>query len=304
MFDGIKISYRIDDFEAWKAKTKIEPKGKVNMETGVIMTKQFKEHETRTYTARFETYQLTIKEVIRPGDETEYFLTIDGSLHKNYFDGQNYSSFTAAAAEKEINHLCKSLDLDANKARIINLEFGVNIEMNRKPIKFINENLLMHKTTPFEAYEKKNGICIGRRATHTQYSFKVYDKGLQYRLPNKLMRVELRYINMERLRRNGIFNLADLLDKSKTSYLGEFLLEAWDGVLVGEKPKPGDGFGEMGTYRDYWNKLPRKTSPEFKNRRKRYRASLGTASQDSIRELISNEWERLSSNKSVTQIED
>ena len=95
MFDGIRIYYRIEGYKIWLSHVSIEPIAEVDIGTGLIKSKQYDNQETIIYKAKFETYNLVIKEVIKNG-EIIHWLIIDGSLHKNHFGclcTENYRFF-------------------------------------------------------------------------------------------------------------------------------------------------------------------------------------------------------------------
>jgi len=240
MIDGIKISYEILNFNSWKKMVNIEF-GVTVLDTGQIKEKMRtfinSTQSTIIHTGPFETYSLMVKEVQRRQigfkETSNFYLTISGSLHKNHFSGQNYLPFTWTQMQKEICHLEKCLHLKCADAKLLNLEVGINIVFPVPVFKFLEESLVSYKGKPFNRYNMdRKGVCLGYYCELTQYTVKIYDKGKQFKLPENLMRFELKFIKMQRLKDSGVITLADLKIKNRVNKLLRLLLNAWDNVLL------------------------------------------------------------------------
>ncbi len=292
MIDGIKIYYQINDFEAWRKAANIELFTPTDLETGATKGKTRTinggTQQTIIHRGNFETYQLTIKETtkcqVNGCRSVSLFLIIDGSLHKNYFNGANYLPFTWDYLQTELNKLETGLQL-SGIADLVNLEIGVNIPLPFPVFHFLKNNLISYKGNQFNRYNPdKNGICLGYVCPLSQYSVKVYDKGKQYDLPGNLMRFELRYLKMQTLKERGIKNLTDIKDFNKANGLLNLLLTAWDNTVLFDssidlknpniKNKDRELLKE-GRRPGYWEHLK-----ETNNRQYNYQSRFGSSSTE------------------------
>ncbi len=316
MFDGIKLLYWLNDFEAWKQAVNIEfgctvldtgeVKGKVRTINGETQT-------TIAHRADFDTYKLTVKETtkikINGKKLVSYLLILDGSLHKNHFGGANYLPFTWEDLQKEICHLENSLNLSPELARLVNLEIGVNIIVPFAVFPFLQKNLISYKGNSFNKYRPdKKGFCLGKYCELSQYSVKIYDKGKQNKLPENVMRFELRFLKMETLKQRGINDLTNLKDPIKVNGLLSLLLMAWDNVLLFDssinlkkpeiKPKEREVL-QQGSNPKFWEDLKDQDTRQFNYQRAKFKELVslhGKGWNQIIRELIKKEWQNLFKN--------
>lgn len=319
MLDGVKIYYRINDFEAWRKASNIELFTPTDLDTGATKGKtrtiNGSLQQTIIHRGNYETYQLTIKETIKTQvsgkRSVSYFLIIDGSLHKNYFNGANYLPFTWDCLQTELNKLETGLHL-SGFLDIVNLEIGVNIPLPFPVFPFLKNNLISYKGNQFNRYNPdKNGICLGYVCPLSQYSVKVYDKGKQFDLPDYLMRFELRYLKMQTLKERGIKHLSDLTDLSKVNGLLNLLLTAWDNTVLFDssidlkKPNIKNKDRELlkeGRRPGYWEQLKETNTRRYNHYRKKFRllvADYGEGWHKKIRELIKTQWENLFKNCTI-----
>lgn len=320
MFDGLKIFYSLSDFEAWKRAVNIELFTPTDIDTGAtkgkIRTVNGGQHQTITHRGNFENYLVTIKETthtqVSGKRSVSYFLIVDGSLHKNHFNGKNYLPFTWDKVLTEIDNLETGLQLTGQFAEIVNLEIGVNIKLPVGVFSFLKKNLIAFKGHLFNRYNPdKNKMCLGYVCPLTQYSVKLYDKGKQFNLPDNLLRFELRYLKMQTLKKRGIKQLTDLTDIQKVNGLLSLLLAAWDNILLFDssinlKNKVLKQ-SELNLLRDgsnpkYWEALKEKNSRQFNYQRDKFKELIkkyGTGWHEKIRELIKTEWETLFKNCTI-----
>ena len=275
MIDGISIETEILNFDMWRLKMPFEISTPINTDTGaIISSKKYdnsingkfvqNEYETITLTAEFETYKIVIRQVVKLNSETKYYLKLNGSLHKNKFGGANYERFYFYDIVNEIDKICKTLLIDSKRTKIVNIEFGVNIEVDFEPHKFLNEYLISYKNEQFNQYAPdKKGRRIGYECILSQYTVKCYDKGLQFSLPYNLMRFELKYKKMQKLNKIGIYNLHDLTNLIIYPKLKQLLLQSWNSILLYE-PIPTENtiltdlqleLIKVGNSFKYWNTL-------------------------------------------------
>lgn len=315
MFDGLKINYRINDFEAWKRATKIRLSIYIDEETGAIKEKIRRDAEymqrTITYRGNFETFYLTVKETsitINGKTSVSHLLHIYGSLHKNYFNRLNYEPFTWYLLQCQVNHIEQNLCLDAENCELVNLEFGLNIKTEFPVFNYLEENLISYKGNPFSRYaQDSEGVCLGYYCELAQYSVKIYDKGKQYNLPYNLLRFELRFIKMQKLKKLGIQHLSDLRNQKIVLDLMKLLIEAWNNILFYDtsinfkaiqKPKERELLNN-GSNPKFWERLKKDNGRRFNHYRNIFRklvTAYGKNVQEKLRDLLIKEWQTLFKN--------
>lgn len=320
MIDGLKLSYRINDFEAWKRAVKIELFTPTDKDTGAIKEKRRHTNgilqSTITYRGNFETYQITIKEIQKTFtnciETVIHYFSLDGSLHKNHFAGANYLPLTWDELQKQISHLETRLQLTGENSELVNLEIGVNVLLPFPVFPFLQKNLISYKGNTFNRYNPdKNGICLGFVCMLSQYSVKIYDKGKQFNLQENVMRFELRFIKMQKLNKKKIKTLSDLKDIEKVNALLGLLLAAWENVLLfdssinlnspGLKPREKELL-QNGCNPKYWEQLKETDNRRFNYEREKFKllvASHGKNVHEKIKELIKSEWQNLFKNCTI-----
>lgn len=316
MFCGIALKTEILNYSVWKSLMPFEIITPINTDNGIIKSRkrldksingkigQF--YETITHTSNFETYKITINEVIRFGKQTKYYLIIRGSLHKNYFKGRNDKRFYIDDVIKEINYLCKKLKIDSKKTKIDSLEFGVNIVLDFKPFNFLREHLINYKSQPFNQYSNdKQNRKLGFVCERTQYLVKCYDKGMQFNLNYNLMRFELKFIKMQRLKHIGILYLNDLIKPEIYHKLNNLLIQCWNNILFAEPlqnviqpiTKLQNTLINKGDNTKYWNELYNRDKRQLSYQRTVYKdliTKFGAGYHKDILTKIKTEWQILS----------
>ena len=252
MIDGIGIQVELKDFPRWRLRMPFDIHTPVNTDTGTIKSKQKKDnsingkkvesnYEIIKHTGKYQTYEIVINEVIRTNRQPKYYLKINGSLHKNKFNGANYERFYHSNVINEIEQLCTALEIDSTRAKIENMEFGVNIKVDFIPHSFLSEYLIRYKHLQFNQYAPdKRNRRLGYECVLTQYSVKCYDKGLQFDLSYNLMRFELRFKKMQKILPYGIYSLHDLTKPDIVNSLKVLLLDAWNEVILYEPLEIGN----------------------------------------------------------------
>jgi thymidylate kinase len=325
MIDGITINYEINDYEAWE-KT-VTPSLDLNLsvgsKTGKVRTKKRNDTIITTKREKWETFYLEVKEVLNEATgKQKFYLKINGSLHKNHFSkwdaiseeykGSNYLPFTWQDLQYQINHVCKNLCINPNEAQISTLEVGLNICTTFKVTPFLKENIINYKGHEFIKYPPgTDGKELGFHAIPTQYEVKIYDKGLQYDLPENLMRFELKFKDLQSLNERvdrankKIKTLSDLQDFSKVYTLKEILIQGWNDVLIFDVPEDLESLRlkkhelnslDKGQHQKNWDKIKRKDNNKFNDERKKFKklvAKYGNNWQTLVNDLLKNEWENL-----------
>jgi len=311
MIDGITIKIIIENFYSWLRSVNLLLCTNVETETGEIRTKKRNDILITTHRGKWETFDIIIKEVLNTTSGGKlFYLTIKGSLHKNHNGGTNYQPFTWDQLQEHINHICTNLSINPTEAQISTLEVGVNIPTPFTVTPFFRGNIISYKGNSFNRYKPdSSGVCLGIVCNLSQYAVKVYDKGLQNKLSDNLMRFELRYLKMQSLNNRGIKYLSDLQDIVKIYKLQDLLLNAWNDVLIYDvtqdvkklhlKPSDNDLLIK-GQNPKFWEQLKENnTGDHFKYMRGRFKnlvAKYGNNWQSTVNGLIKKEWQNLFKN--------
>jgi hypothetical protein len=285
MIDGIKLYYNLIDFEKWRQSVNIELFTLTDKYTGEIKENQRvikgQFQTTIKYTGRFETYFIsvieTVKHILRGKTSVSYFMEITGSLHKNYFGGQNYSPFQINDLQIELSKIERGLNIPFDLANLVNIEIGVNIVTPFEVMPFLRNNLLSYKGNSFNDYmPDREGFILGKYCKLSQYSIKIYDKGKQNNLPINLMRYEIRFTKMTIIKKRGVKNLNTLKNTEMVCNLISLLINSWDNVLIYDnsinlkdrkiKPKHRRMLIK-GNNPKYWEQLKEKNKREFNYQR-------------------------------------
>ena len=307
MIDGITIQYSIDNFEIWREQVQIQFYNATNIDTGEIRTKKRKDQIVTTFNGKWETFELEVKEVSNIETRCKrYYLKIKGSLHKNHFNGKNFQPFTWIDLQTQIHHICKTLLIDPNKARISTIEVGVNIVTQFEVTTFLEGNVIDYKGKQFKKYKAdRNGFELGLFCDLSQYRVKLYDKGVQNNLPINLMRFEKRFLKMQIPKNKGIVYLTDLLDIQKVKKLKSLIVEAWKNVLIydienlkGLKKTLGSDYDLLlnGQNPKYWGNIKVANRDRYNYQRGKFKdivLKYGSNYQSIVLDLIKNEWDSL-----------
>lgn len=316
MFDFIKLHTKIDNWDIWRDKTPhLQLNQSIDIDTGEVIRgcySDFKREQfTTEYFGKLNNYKFTIKESEKKWIGTnaqtkEYFLTIQGSVHKNYDNGSNYSMFGWTALQFELNNIVSTFCISAVESKITRIEVGVNIELPFSPYLFLRESLLSYKGGEFSRYKPdRKGVVIGYEYGLTEYTVKAYDKGLQYKLPNNLFRFELSYKKMTPLKKTGVKTIADLQNKDLVSSLSNLLLTSWDNIMLCDLHLDLNELNlsvkdshllKDGCNPKYWENLKLTNKAKFNYLRRKYKRLIsiyGDNRHTMIKELISRKWQEL-----------
>lgn len=280
MIDGIKMYKEVTKEEVSFLKSIIDFASKVVIETAEIIGSS----EIGYYRG--------LKLTLRKG----YALTIQGSLHKAFNNGINYNQFTFSNCIRAIELLTEEIGIDADLLKVQNVEFGVNVFEPIVSFDTIDNNLLLHKLTPFKPYVRYNQN-IGFECKHQQYSLKIYDKSMQENLDDNVLRLEYKVTNMILLKSIGIKWLSDLRSKNKLEKVGnkigsEFLHILMDNCYLMEKQdltmKDHLFYYKARNVR-YWKRLSKEYSKStYTSHRRRFKRIVNKYSNQDLAENISN----------------
>ena len=211
-------------------------------------------------------------------------LEISGSIHYFYNDElHNADDFYIEDCISAIIQIKNLFDLDLNKCKLINLEYGVNIN----PIINVTDlvhNLIYHSTRQFVRTTIHNDFKQAGNEAYKQV--KAYNKSVQF--PHECentFRFEVRTREHKFLKKLGIVSLQDLVEISNYDKLITSLLNEWDNVLLFDLSKDIDT-KFFNTH--FWEDILKNGSRnKFNNQKKLYHKKLGTDNLHSnIRNII------------------
>jgi hypothetical protein len=121
--------------------------------------------------------------------EKNYCSRLKGSLHKyNNHGNHNYDDFKGEDVSRVVTELESDFCIDSSQTVINGIEFGMNIQVPFTVQPFLG-NLVSFKGTPFNS-KFENDFHYYEAVTQ-RYTLKIYDKGLQFRLNENIIRVEI-----------------------------------------------------------------------------------------------------------------
>ena len=161
-------------------------------------------------------------------------LQLAGSIHKYRNNGKhNYDDFSCKDAIEVIKGLCNDFEIDPCRTEVNNLEVGVNVILPF-PVKLVLDNLVTYKGDCFTK-EVEDGMRF-YQCKKTQFYIKIYNKGLQYNLPNNVLRFEIKVIRKQYFERCKIpiYWLSDLMNPEIYPQLAELLTATFKDILFND----------------------------------------------------------------------
>ena len=295
MIDFIKLKINTPDINAIRNNSLLQWDQLANEGTG----------EVKELTAQY--YGITFKITANK------YLEITGSLHKHFNTirgngSQNYNDFNHSDLTQAVRSISETFALNPEQCKVENIEFGVNIlcpvEVNK-----VLHSAINHRGQPFtrEYGEKKRF----RECIHQRYIVKIYNKGLQFDRPEKILRFELKVLKMEQIRGTGLNTLADILEPEILTALGQELRENFNEILfygleidlnrlnTRERLVLSEGRNAQ-----YWTDLKKENRNVYKKRRERFISLVAKYSSfnipDMIGKKVSEKWVELQGSKSKT----
>lgn len=180
-----------------------------------------------------------------PGERAEYkgleFIIyesgkvfIRGSLHKYWNNGKhNYNDFNLVALLEVLKDIQDKFDIKPHQMKLNALEIGVNITPPVKTTEVL-KYCFLHSTVAFKRILVSNeGEYI--QAQHSQYLIKIYDKARHYKaqgydVKDEILRFEIKFLKMEKLKKHGIYTFQDVIDYGLENFV-PLLVEEWKRVL-------------------------------------------------------------------------
>ncbi len=158
---------------------------------------------------------------------------LQGSVHKYRNEGRhNYDDFTAVNVAEVVRELSERFEIDTAQTELNNVEFGVNVVLPFR-VSVVLNNLIVYKGEPFMRVAEEGMNYY--QCKKAQFIIKIYDKGLQYKLPDNVLRFEVKVLKMQYLKKKGITlrYLSDLLNVGIYEPLGNILTETFESILFG-----------------------------------------------------------------------
>lgn len=221
-------------------------------------------------------------------------ISIKGSLHKYYNSGEhNYNEFNLSQFVVVLNDLSESLGINPFLASLHNLEFGVNVILPFNTKEFI-ERIVSYKGKDFDKrIFKEEGYLYAYPMKH--YILKIYDKGLQYKRPENVLRFEIAVKRMQFFKNNSIpiKALSDLTKPNIYQQLKGVLEEVFNDLVLFDptalkhcKTTQEKEVLLKGSNPLYWVRL-RKNNPEnFKKKRARFRELISIYGKDDQKQKV------------------
>ena len=226
-----------------------------------------------------------------------YRLEIAGSIHKYWNGGTNENDISLSDARKATDKFCKEYEITPSLAKVINLEFAVNIRPSINASELIDQIISFNYKQPLRPYDTRPDYYFIEFESD-EYYLKIYDKGKQYKellpdTPNTL-RLEIKGRNSGYLRAiAGINTLADLQEIEKLQVLGRKIAKVVKGVVfdddtirVKDLPLKDRKLYKELTKITFWKRLKGKTSSTTRNKITRFKKLVDHYGQRKIYSLI------------------
>ncbi len=229
-------------------------------------------------------------------------IVFQGSLHKYWHGGQNYSDFTFSHICTAIDELCADFRFQPDSAILRKLEFGVNISGMPLDIAKLHGAFLFYKSQKFNdmAIRDPQGKLLGVSCVLKQFVIKGYNKSVQYGLKKDTFRFELKTTRMQFiksiLKDIGIDRplcLNDLKNQLLIQLLGAKLLSVFDQIILNDYrvkkedvPKDRRLFWAMAQNPSYWASLREGTKENFSYHKHQFYDLLEAAAGNNIHTTI------------------
>jgi hypothetical protein len=161
---------------------------------------------------------------------------IKGSLHKYYnsingLGAQNFNDFTIKQVTAALEDLSQRFNIDLAKARLENLEFGVNLIVPFNP-NTVLDSLICYKNNSFNSMRIR-GQGKGKEVYLQRYGIKMYNKALQFNQPENILRFERKVYKMDSIGQGVIYlTMLTSVDFSKICF--DILTESFKDIIITE----------------------------------------------------------------------
>lgn len=282
----------------------------INEETGELIHEN---HYHKRKVAKFDNLTFTIYTNMQMNTSKLY---LQGSIHKYCSSGVNHTDFDLNALKTALISLKTKFNIDIELTALHSLEFGVNIRVPFSCSRIL-KNLLSYKgIAPTE--DQYNGKGQMTKFRLSQYTVKVYNKGLQYykngllsENTDDLLRFEIHIDRMAYIHKKGINvrTLADLLNPDYHIKLGALLCSTLSDIVLNDfqvdgtrlKPKDRQFLKDCNNPR-YWTEL---TGKPYTRKLQKFRTIIAANTdkniQSTLLELVQTKWQELSKNVPILQ---
>lgn len=280
MIDYVKIWIELNGKQY--TNPSIEFTGEYNTTTGEIKPSYYGKYKNISIKTLFKH---------KNGIYTPNLLEVKGSLHYLSNNGEhNYNFFEYSILINSIFELLQLLQIEPERMKIVNLEYGVNLNLETDTTQILN-NLLLHQKTPFTDATDK-GFKY-KQCAHAQYIVKAYDKGAQFKLPTNTLRFEIKYLKSNLFNPYGIYSILDILDIDKLKLLHKDLLKKWNECILYEPPSSNPKILNKWSNILFWEELKNKYRNKFSKERKKFDTYIENKTENiksKISENIKSQW--------------
>lgn len=169
-------------------------------------------------------------------------LEIRGSLHYFFNNGHhNFNDFKVEDCINIIYHLQDLFQIDLAQCRIINLEFGINMQLDIS-VERVVEALFYHERNMFRhdsriRYLTQSSSFNRSLRLNTYKIIKCYAKNLQFtdrydNVPNNVFRFEIKSCQSKYINSIGVYTLQDLTSPKPYLFFADILKKEWNKVLL------------------------------------------------------------------------
>ncbi|QMU64598.1 MAG: hypothetical protein GKR88_10070 [Flavobacteriaceae bacterium] len=227
LIDFIKILVKSPKIEHLYSNPKLTFFRKESRHTGEYKTKEV---------ADYHFCKVIIYEngtVLFKGSIHKFWNSLNQCIAPNFkmhnYTGYNGNLFTLKNVNEVFKHLEKLFGCKLQQMLIRSIEFGINSDVNFNPNKFLT-GLLFHIGKPFESQYNRTYF----EAIHQKYKIKIYNKSYQFKMPNNVLRFEIKYFKMCELKKIGIYTLQDINSKTILEVCS-IILKRFDEVIYFDK---------------------------------------------------------------------
>lgn len=225
MIDYVKILFLNIDTNRLLELPFLEFKTEVSEKTGEISTRSVAKYNFCEITV-FDTEKVLFKGSIHKLWNEKKGVKGPNYRNRAIYKGYNGNDFNLDNIIEVREHLENIFDCTPENMIFQNIELGVNLNTSFDP-KLILKGLLLHRGTGFEYKFKRNYA----QSKHSFFIIKIYNKGNQYGMSDKVIRIEIKVTRMEVIKSIGIKTFADV-NKKTLDCAKNLLISRWGEVLL------------------------------------------------------------------------
>lgn len=226
---------------------------------------------------------------------------VTGSLHKYWNEGVNHNDFKFTDLTNAIHSFCNKYQLEPSMLLLQNLEFGVNIKPETNATQIIRDIICFKNRQAIQPYNDEKGCFV--EYNMTDYYFKVYDKGKQYKLQDNILRIEVKAMKSRVFTCSGIRTVKDLLYKENIALLADKFTSVYkhlvfdDEVNVKHLSKADRGVYEILRNPKVWEKRRGAKNGTHRARERRFKGIVRKRGKyghyEAVDALIIAKWQEL-----------